>query len=265
MDKDELLTETLGPVMRVTLNRPDRLNALSEAMCTALVQALAQAASDPSVRVVILQGSGRAFSGGGDVRQMAQDIADGRPSAYFRQQLASIHAAAIAIRNLAKPVIAVLKGGVAGAGLNLALCCDYRIAADNVVLIQAFTNIGLVPDTGGTFLLPRLIGWARATELLFEGRPVDAREAERLGLVHRVVPLAQLETAVDEVASRLAARPTRALGLTKQLLNQSADNTFDAQLAAEQSAQLTLGAESPDFLEGVRAFLEKRPPRFTGQ
>ncbi len=265
MTQSDLLVEQYGAVTTLSLNRPERLNALSEGMAAALVDAIAQAATDPAIRVVILRGSGRAFSAGGDVKQMAQDAADGRPAAYFDRPLSGIHAAAIAIRNLEKPVIAALKGAVAGAGLNLALCCDYRIAADDVRLIQAFTNIGLVPDTGGTYLLPRLIGLARATELLFEGRPVEALEAQELGLVHRVVPLAELEVAVQGLAERLAARPTRALGLTKRLLNASTDNSFDAQLSAEQRLQQALGAESADFVEGVRALLERREPRFSGQ
>lgn len=265
MDEKSVLIEIRGPVVHLSLNRPDRLNALSEAMCTALVSAIARAGADESVRVVVLKGTGRAFSAGGDVKQMAQDIADGRPAAYFGRPLGAIHAAALAIRNLPKPVVAVLQGAVAGAGLNLALCCDYRIAADNAVLIQAFTSLGLVPDTGGTYLLPRLIGLARATELLFEGRPVDAQEAERLGLVHRVVPLEQLEGAADALADRLAARPTRALGQTKRLMHESFGNTLAAQLAAEQETQQALGDGSTDFVEGVRAFLEKRAPRFTGR
>ena len=261
----ELLTEQHGAAVVLWLNRPDRLNAFNESMAHALVDALARAGADPGVRVVVVRGRGRAFSAGGDVKQMAEDAAAGRPAAYFDGPLAAIHAAAVALRHLEKPVIAGLHGAVAGAGLNLALCCDYRVAADDVRLIQAFTNIGLVPDTGGTYLLPRLVGLARATELLFEGRTVEAKEARELGLVNEVVPLAELDGAIERKAERLAARPTRALGLTKRLLNTSATQTFEAQLAAEQRLQQSLGADSADFVEGVRAVVDKRGPRFEGQ
>ena len=263
--QDELQTERHGAAVTLWLNRPDRLNAFSEGMALALVQALARAGADPSVRVVIVRGRGRAFSAGGDVKQMAQDAAGGRPAAYFDRPLAAIHRAALAVRNLEKPVIAGLQGAVAGAGLNLALCCDYRVAADDVRLIQAFTNIGLVPDTGGTYLLPRLVGRARATELLFEGRTVEAKEARELGLVNDVAPLAELDAAVERTAQRLAARPTRALGLTKRLLNAGATRTFEAQLAAERQLQQALGADSADAIEGVRAVVARRVPRFEGR
>lgn len=265
VEETELIERSDGAVTYLVLNRPDCLNALSARMGSAIVDAITRAGSDSMIRVVVLKGSGRAFSAGGDVKQMARDIADGRPAAYFGHPLATIHAAALAIRKLEKPVIASLHGAVAGAGLNLALCCDYRIAADNAVFIQAFSNIGLAPDTGATYLLPRLVGLARATELLFEGRSLDAVEAEALGLVNRVVALDQLDAVVDALAGRLAARPTRALGFTKRLLQQGAGRSFEAQLSAEHSAQQTLGARSPDFAEGVRAFMEKRAPHFTGQ
>jgi 2-(1,2-epoxy-1,2-dihydrophenyl)acetyl-CoA isomerase len=263
--QEELLTEQHGAAVTLWLNRPDRLNAFSEGLALCLVEALARAGADSSVRVVIVRGRGRAFSAGGDVKQMAADAAEGRPAAYFDRPLAAIHQAALAVRNLEKPVIAGLHGAVAGAGLNLALCCDYRVAADDVRLIQAFTNIGLLPDTGGTYLLPRLVGRARATELLFEGRTVDAREARELGLVNEVAPLAELDAAVERTAQRLAARPTRALGLTKRLLNVGATQTFEAQLAAEQRLQQALGADSADAIEGVRAVVGRREPRFEGR
>ena len=264
-NQDELLTERWDRVVALTLNRPERLNALSERMCCALAAALEKAGKDSGIRAIILRGAGGSFCAGGDVKQMGRDIDDGRPAAFFGSPLDAIHAAAIAIRHVEKPVIAALQGAVAGAGLNLALCCDYRIAAENAVLIQAFTNIGLVPDTGGTFLLPRLVGFAKATQLLFEGRPVDAWEAEQLRLVDRVVPLTELEAATNALASSLAARPTRALGLTKRLLNESVVNTFEQQLDAERQIQQILGADSADFVEGVRAFLERRRARFIGQ
>ncbi len=265
MTQKDLLTERHGASATLCLNRPERLNALSESMATALIDAIAHAGADPTVRVVVLRGSGRAFCAGGDVKQMAEDVDGGRPAAYFDRPLATFHAAALALRNLEKPVIAALHGAVAGAGLNLALCCDYRVAADDVRLIQAFTNIGLVPDTGGTYLLPRLVGLARATELLFDGRTVEAKEAKELGLVNEVVPRAELDAAVERRAARLAARPTRALGLTKRLLNAGAGNRFEAQLAEERRLQQELGLSSPDFVEGVRALIQKREPRFEGR
>src|SRR5262245_54377207 len=262
---EEFQTEQRGSAVVLWLNRPDRLNAFNESMARALTDALARAGADPSVRVVVVRGRGRAFSAGGDVKQMAEDAAAGRPAAYFHAPLTAIHAAAVAVRNLEKPVIAALHGAVAGAGLNFALCWDYRIAADDVRTRPAFTHIGLVPDTGGTSLLPRLVGRSRATELLFEGRTVEAKEALEIGLVNQVVPLAELDAAVERKIERLAARPTRALGLTKRLLNAGAAQAFEAQLAAEQQLQQWLGADSPDFVEGVRAVLGKREPRFEGR
>jgi len=229
-------------------------------LALARVYAIARAGADPSVRVVIVRGCGPAFCAGGDVKQMAEDAAEGRTAAYFDRPLAAIHAAAVAVRNLEKPMIAGLHGAVAGAGLNLALGCDYRVAADDVRLIQAFTSIGLVPDTGGTYLLPRFVGLACATELLFEGRTVEAKEAKELGLVNEVVPLAERDAAIERKVQRLAARPTRALALTKRLLNASA-----AQLAEEQRLQQTLAADSTDVFEGVRAVVGRREPRFEGR
>jgi len=265
MNAPELLVDRVGAIVTLTLNRPQRLNALSESLARALTAALVAAADDPEVRVIVLRGAGAAFSAGGDVKQMAEDAAAGQPAAFFAAPLTAIHAAALAIRRAPKPVVAVLHGAVAGAALNLALCCDYRLAADSARLVQAFTNIGLVPDTGGTYWLPRLIGLGPATALLFEGRAVGAGEAAALGLVQRVVPSAGLEEAVAALAAELAARPTRALALTKRLLDQSAANSFAEQLAAEQAAQLEIGEDSPDFREGVRAFIEKRAARFVGR
>jgi len=265
MSSPELIAEVAGGVAMLTLNRPDRLNALSQQMCLLLAERVREAGADEGVRVIVLGGAGRAFSAGGDVKQMAEDIAAGRPAAFFQEPLAAIHQAASALRSVQKPVIAALHGAVAGAGLNLALCCDYRVASDDVVLTQAFTNIGLVPDTGGTYLLPRLVGLTKATEWLLDGRPVDAREAERWGLVNKVVPKDQLMAEVAWLAATLAARPTRALGLTKHLLDRGAVSTFDEQLELERRTQAALGQNSDDYMEGVRAFIEKRAATFTGR
>ena len=263
-ESPEVLVERRGPCLELRLHRPERLNALTREMGRLLAEALRRAGEDPEVRVVTLRGDGRAFCSGGDVAEMHRDIQSGRPSAYFREPLAAVHAAARAIRECPKPVVAILHGVAAGAGLNLALCCDYRIAAEDVRLIQAFTNIGLAPDTGGSWLLPRLVGLARATELLFEGRTVDGREAQAIGLVHRAIPVDRLEEEARLLVERLAARPTRALGATKALLDAGAFQSFERQLEQERAVQERLGEECADYQEGLRAFAEKRPPHFRG-
>jgi 2-(1,2-epoxy-1,2-dihydrophenyl)acetyl-CoA isomerase len=252
-----------GGVAMLTLNRPEALNALSVMMGSEFLKALDEA-RESGARCVILTGAGRAFCAGGDLREM-QDIAqqEGRVHAFFDQPLNLLHDCIRAIRKLPLPIIAAVNGHASGAGCNLALACDLVLAGEGAKFNEAFIKIGLTPDCGGTFILPRLVGWKRATELLMTGDVVSAQEAAQMGMINRVVPDAELLPEAITLAMRLAAAPTAALGRIKQMLEASAVNDYEAQLEVEHKAQIQSG-QSVDFKEGVAAFMEKRPPKFTG-
>jgi 2-(1,2-epoxy-1,2-dihydrophenyl)acetyl-CoA isomerase len=246
-----------GAVLTITLNRPDVLNALNRAVHAGIAAGLEEA-KDPAVRAVVITGAGRGFCVGQDLQEFsagAGDVAQNLRDTYHRNVLA--------IRALEKPVIAAVNGPAAGAGMSLALACDARIAADSASFVPAFIKIGLVPDSGGTWLVRRLLGAARAFEWLTTGRRVDAEEARSWGLVNEVVPTDELPTRAREVAELFAAMPTRAVWHTKRLLDAAEDTTFEQQLELEARAQAEL-TKTPDFTEGVAAFLEKRDARFTG-
>jgi 2-(1,2-epoxy-1,2-dihydrophenyl)acetyl-CoA isomerase len=254
---------TDGGVAILTLNRPEALNALSVMMGNEFLKALDEA-RESGARAVILTGAGRAFCAGGDLREM-QHIAqqEGRVHAFFDQPLNLLHDCIRALRKLPLPVIAVVNGHASGAGCNLALACDLVLAGESAKFNEAFIKIGLTPDCGGTFILPRLVGWKRATELLMTGDVVSAQEAAQMGMINRVVADAELMPEAITLATRLAAAPTAALGRIKQMLEASAVNDYEAQLEVEHKAQIQSG-QSVDFKEGVAAFMEKRPPKFTG-
>jgi len=246
-----------GAILWITLNRPEVLNALNGAAHAALAAALEEA-RDPAVRAVVLTGAGRGFCVGQDLQEFragAGDVADRLREQYNRHVLA--------IRALEKPVLAVVNGPAAGAGLSLALACDVRIASDAASLVPAFVGIGLVPDSGGTWSARRLLGAARAFEWLTTGRRLTAAEALQWGLVSEVVPAAELDERAAEVAQLFAAMPTRAVWETKRLLDLAESTPFDRQLDAEAWTQAEL-VRTPDFTEGVAAFLEKREAQFTG-
>ncbi len=245
-------------VLTITLNRPDVLNALNRAVHEGIHAALTEAAGDPTIRAVVITGAGRGFCVGQDLQEFssgARDVADNLRRNYHRNVLA--------IRALQKPVIASVNGPAAGAGLSLALACDVRIASDAASFVPAFISIGLVPDSGGTWLARRLIGAARAFEWFTTGRRLDAEEARTWGLVSEVVAAAELPERAQEVARLFAAMPTRAVWETKRLLDEAETRTFDEQLELEAQAQSDL-TKTHDFREGVAAFLAKRPPEFTG-
>jgi 2-(1,2-epoxy-1,2-dihydrophenyl)acetyl-CoA isomerase len=254
----EVETSRDGAVLTITLNRPDVLNALNTVVHKALGAALKDA-RDAEVRAVVLTGAGRGFCVGQDLtefQEAAGDIAGRLRETY--------HPNVRAIRALEKPVIAAVNGAAAGAGLSLACACDIRIAADVVSFVPAFINIGLVPDSGGSYFIARLLGPARAFEWMSSGRKLSAAEAHAWGLVSEVVEADTLPARAAELAAQLAALPTRGIGMTKRLFDAAPTATLEEQL--EREAQLQAAAtETEDFREGVTAFLEKRPPAFRGR
>jgi 2-(1,2-epoxy-1,2-dihydrophenyl)acetyl-CoA isomerase len=253
-----LLSAREAGVLTLTLNRPEVLNGLTDDVLDGIAQGCREAAEDDDVRVVVITGAGRGFCSG-------QDLRDGATSgdANVRDHLRNhYHPMIHAMRELEKPVIASVNGVAAGAGMSLALAADFRIATESATFLQAFVRIGLVPDAGSSYFLPRLVGTAKALELAMLGETLDSAEALRVGLVNRVVPDADLAQATAEFAARLARAP-RSAGLIKRLISQSLDNDLDTQLALEEEAQDT-AAHSSDFAAGISAFLSKHTPEFTG-
>jgi 2-(1,2-epoxy-1,2-dihydrophenyl)acetyl-CoA isomerase len=247
----------------ITLNRPAALNALTVLMGQEFRSAMNEA-REGGARAVVLTGAGRAFCAGGDLREMREMAEkDGRPQAFFDEPLHLIHGCVRLIRETPLPVIAAVNGMATGGGCNLALACDLVLAAESAQFNQAFVKVGLTPDCGGTFILPRLIGWKRAAELMMTGDMVDARWAAAAGMINRAVADEELMPEALKLAGRLAAAPTAALARIKTLLDQSAVNDYNAQLDLEHKAQIQSG-QTKDFGEGVAAFIEKRPPKFTG-
>ena len=259
---EHILYETDKGVGRITLNRPDVLNSINRSMAAEVRQALSAAGSDADVRAVLLTGAGRAFCAG-------QDLAEAVPKEGPAPDLGDIVARGYnpivrTIRQLDKPVVCAVNGVAAGAGANLAFACDFVLASSDASFIQSFSKIGLVPDTGGTFFLPRLVGLARATALMMLAEKLTAQDAVSIGLIFRLVDAATLLDEATTLARQLATRPTRGLGLIKRALNASATNGLDEQLALEAQLQAEAGSTA-DYREGVKAFLEKRTPVFIGR
>ncbi len=243
----------------ITLDRPDALNALDAPLKESLLAAVDSAAADRAVRVVVVTGAGRAFCAGQDLRERLEP--DAAPlDVEIRQRYNPI---VRALRTMEKPVIGAINGVAAGAGASLAFACDIRIAAEEASFILAFGRVGLIPDTGATWLLPRLVGPARAAELAFTTDPLAAFDAERIGLVNRVVPGDRLLDEAMSLARRLATAAPLALALTKRALNQALEVGLDDALEAEATLQGIAGS-SADHAEGLAAFMAKRPPRFSG-
>jgi 2-(1,2-epoxy-1,2-dihydrophenyl)acetyl-CoA isomerase len=255
-----LLDKLEGGVMTLTLNRPERLNALNAALIERLSTALKRAATEPDCRAVLITGAGRGFCAGADLANRAFAPGDARPDlgAALENGLNPIIRG---IRNLPKPVVCAVNGPAAGAGANIALACDIVLAAKSAQFLQAFARIGLIPDAGGTFVLPRLIGDARARALMMLAEPIAAEQAQAIGMIYRAVDDQDLMGEAHTIAKRLAAGSTHALGLMKRALAASPTNTLDAQLDLERDLQREAGA-GDDYMEGVRAFLDKRPANF---
>ena len=256
-----LISEESG-ILTITLNRPDKLNAFIGHMRRDLAEALEAAGSDRGVRVVVITGAGRAFCAGGDVNFMAE-LMERHDNEEFARILGSGRRVITSIRQITKPVIAAVNGIASGAGCNLALACDLRIASTNATFSQSFLKVGLHPDWGGTYFLPRLLTPNKVCELFFLGEAIDASEAARLSLVNQVVAPEDLEAATQHLAERLLAAPPIALAAAKQAVYASQAADLEEMLRYETEAQLRC-FESEDGREGVRAFIEKRDPMFTG-
>jgi 2-(1,2-epoxy-1,2-dihydrophenyl)acetyl-CoA isomerase len=258
-----VLVERSGALAVITLNRPDKLNSFNEAQHRALKAAVDAVAADPGCRAIILTGAGRGFCAGQDLSDRVRPEGGEAPDLGYT--LETFYNPLIrAIRALPKPVIAAVNGVAAGAGANLALACDLVLAAKSAKFIQAFSKIGLIPDSGGTWMLPRLIGEARAKALAMLAIPVPAEEAERIGMIYRAVEDAALMDEARKLGQSLAAAPTLGLGETKALIQKAFTQGLDAQLDDERDSQRRLG-RSHDYAEGVRAFMEKRDARFEGR
>ena len=260
MTSDTIKTETSGAVTTITLNRPEKLNSFTTEMSCALLAALTVAADD-AVRAVVLTGAGKGFSAGQDLSDRLMMPGEAPDLGVTIE--ANWNPAVRAIRALKKPVIAAVNGVAAGASANLAFACDIVLAARSARFIQPFCRLGLVPDCGGTHTLTHLVGPARAKGLAMLGAPLSAEDAERWGLIWKVVDDAQLMSEAMAMAEHFARQPTFGLGLIKQAVHAAASNTFDQQLDLERDLQRRAG-RSPDYAEGVRAFMEKRAAVFTG-
>ena len=260
MSDNSLLYSLADGVATLTLNRPDVFNSIHKPLAMSLQQRLRECQDNREVRAVVLTGTGRAFCAGQDLGELtgpnAPDVADIVDQHY--------NPIIMLVRELEKPVIAAVNGVAAGAGANLALACDVVVAKESAAFIQAFSKIGLVPDSGGTYFLPRLVGLQRASALMLLGDKVSAAEAVQMGMIYRLFADAAFDQEVAALARKLAALPTRGLAYTKHLLNRSFGNDVAQQLRAEADYQLRAG-QTADYREGVAAFLEKRSPTFKGE
>jgi 2-(1,2-epoxy-1,2-dihydrophenyl)acetyl-CoA isomerase len=263
MSSQTIQSEMRDAICVITLNRPESLNALTLAVAAEFKAAVASAV-EQKARAIVLTGAGRAFCAGGDLREM-QRIAssNGRVEAFFDEPLRELNDCIRLIRQTPLPFIAAVNGAASGGGCNLALACDLVIAAESARFNQAFIKIGLTPDCGGTFILPRLVGWRRATQLMMTGEVTTAAQALAMGMINAVVADDQLIAQAMAMAENLAQAPTAAIGRIKELLDASANNDYGEQLELEREIQLKSGL-TRDFTEGVAAFIEKRPPKFVG-
>jgi 2-(1,2-epoxy-1,2-dihydrophenyl)acetyl-CoA isomerase len=244
----------------ISLNRPEVFNSFNREMAFLLQEILDNCAIDTTIRAIVITGSGKAFCAGQDLKE----VTDPELNPGFRKILEEHYNPIIQkIRNIEKPIIGAVNGVAAGAGANIALACDIVVASESASFIQAFSKIGLIPDSAGTFFLPRLIGFQKASALMMLGDKVSAEEALTMGMIYKIYPTGLFEEEVKSLAATLAQMPTKAIGLTKRLLNQSMTNTLEQQLALESDLQIE-ASSSNDYKEGVTAFVEKRKPEFKG-
>lgn len=255
-----ILFKTENNIASITLNRPDKLNSFNREMALLLQQKLGECESNDEIRAVYITGSGKGFSAGQDLAEVVDSAGPGM------KKILSEHYNPIisAIRKLNKPVLAAVNGVAAGAGANIALCCDIVVASESASFIQAFSKIGLIPDSGGTYFLPRLIGWQKASALSMLGDKISASEAERIGMIYRFFKDEEFAGESYSIAKRLATMPTSCLALIKRALNESASGSLESQLLLEDELQQK-AATTSDYKEGVDAFLEKRKPVFKGK
>ncbi len=263
MGYETVLVEKREQVGRITLNRPEALNAINDRMGEELNTVLKEIDRDEKTRCLIITGAGRAFCAGEDVSGLKERYGGGAQPSLGEHLRKKYHPLILRIRNMEKPIIGRLNGIAAGSGASIALACDIRIASEEAALKQAFIGVGLVPDSGSSYFLTRLIGPGQALELIMTGRTVNAKEAATMGLVHKVVPAAELDPTVDELARQLASGPTKALGLSKRVVNRVTALELPDALEYEAYHQEIAG-RTKDHLEAVRAFLEKRKPKFSG-
>ena len=254
-----ILFEIKNQVATLTLNRPEKYHSFIREMALDLQEKLEICKNDNNIRAIVITGTGKAFCAGQDLGEATD------PKGPELKKIVNEHYNPIIrqIRNIEKPIIAAVNGVAAGAGASIALCCDIVIAKESAVFVQAFSKIGLVPDSGATFFLPRLIGFQKASALMMNADPISATEAERLGMIYKVVEESKFEDEIKSFSEKLAKMPTKGIGLTKKLLNQSINNSLEQQLNEEEIAQ-TIAGKTNDYKEGVSAFLEKRKPNFKG-
>ena len=256
----ELITSLNNGVFKITLNRPEVYNSFNQAMAFSMQKELDYCAQNDEIRTILITGSGKAFCAGQDLSE-ATDPSGPELESIVRDHYNPI---ILKIRSLEKPVMAAVNGVAAGAGANIALACDLTIAQESASFIQAFSKIGLIPDSGGTYFLPRIIGVQKALALMFTGDKISAKEAEQLNMIYKCIPEEDFEDFTLKIAEKMALMPTRAFGLTKKAVNQSLDNTLEQQLNLEEKLQTEAG-KTKDFQEGVQAFLEKRKAKFKGK
>lgn len=257
---ETVIFEQRDSIGYISLNRPDKYNSFTRELALALQTALKTCAEEESIRAIYITGSGKAFCAGQDLGEVTQE--DGPSLSTIL--LEHLNPVIKLIRETEKPIVAAVNGVAAGAGANIALACDITVASESSSFIQAFSKIGLIPDSGGTFFLPRLVGMQRAAAYMMLGEKVSATEAERVGMIYRAFPADSFEADAWKLVKKLAQMPTRGLGLTKRALNQALSNDLDRQLAIEEQMQSDAGL-TEDYKEGVQSFLEKRKPVFKGK
>jgi 2-(1,2-epoxy-1,2-dihydrophenyl)acetyl-CoA isomerase len=255
-----ILLEIKNGVAFITLNRPEKFNAFNREMALLLQQKFDEAAANDEVRAIYLTGNGKAFCAGQDLGEVTGE----NPATFDKILLEHYNPIIRRIRNIAKPVVCAVNGVAAGAGANIAICCDIVVATENASFVQAFSKIGLIPDCGGTYFLPRLIGFQKATAIMMLGDKVSAAEAERMGMIYKYFSSDTFLEESTKIAEMLAQLPTKAFEFTKQALNESMSNNLEAQLQLEDKLQFK-AAHTEDYREGVAAFLEKRTATFKGQ